>query len=172
MSQKNFNTNFRLIYAISIAAFLVLMLGCADSGHIKGLVPCEGTVLLNGAPLANASVLFTPSAEGQNQRSAAAVTDTKGKYKSITGTSSTGILPGTYKVTITKSAPATEADVKRIAEIGEKLKRGEEIEDNEAIVHYKSFTGKYASPQTSDLTIEVTNKGNKQQNFNLIVENE
>ena len=83
-----------------VAVALCLVAGC---GSDLGLVPVEGTVTLDGKPLANKSLLFTPElGEGP---SASAITDGSGKYELlavVTGTTSDvkGAVPGPYKVSV------------------------------------------------------------------------
>lgn len=87
------------------AALLVCLCisGCGGPGY--DLVPVEGTVTLNGKPLANKSLLFTP--ESGAGISASANSDGSGKYKLIaivTGVTEQqyGVPPGKYKVTVTE----------------------------------------------------------------------
>jgi hypothetical protein len=166
---KIFNLSFVICFVL---IFILLLLGCSGGG-IAGLVPCEGTITLNGQPLENATINFAPLATGQSDaRSAGAMTNSIGYYKLSTNLN-TGILPGEYKVTIIKSIPATEKDVQMIKEMSAAIEKNNgSIPDSydDVVVNYKSLTGQYANPQTSNLTVIIADKGNKQQNFDLVVE--
>jgi len=75
------------------AAILLTALALAGCG--SGLVPVEGTVLLDGQPLADAQVLFLPKSGG---RPAAGKTDAQGKFKLMTDRPDDGAQPGEYEV--------------------------------------------------------------------------
>jgi hypothetical protein len=159
------------VFGVCVAMTFVLLLSGCSGGGIAGLAPCEGVVSLNGKPLENASVTFIPTTTTSN-RSAGGMTDAQGHYKLFTNTS-TGILPGEYKVTITKSIPETEKDALLVKEMTIATEKNNGVipsSYDEVIVNFKSLTGKYADPKTSDLTVKITNKGNRQQNFNIITD--
>ncbi|MDR2642608.1 MAG: carboxypeptidase-like regulatory domain-containing protein [Planctomycetaceae bacterium] len=162
---KKFSLSFKISL---ITIFISLLLGCSGS-NISGLVPCEGTVQINGQPVENANVIFSPKTSG---RSAGGMTDNKGFYKLHTNVE-VGVLPGEYHVTIVKSVPATEKDAQLIREMQTAAEQNDGVVpsafDN-AVVNFKSLTGKYDNQKTSDLTVVIPDKGNKQQNFNLVVE--
>jgi hypothetical protein len=64
-------------------------------------VSVEGTVTLDGQPLANATVLLVPLEKGA--RATGTMTDEKGQYKLATPGNKAGIRPGKYKVMIAKN---------------------------------------------------------------------
>jgi hypothetical protein len=169
MKNKNNNKNFGLSFTFGVAViFILLLLGCSGNS-ISGLVPCSGTIKVNGQPLANANVTFASLTNG---RSAGGMTDNNGYYKLNTNLDS-GILPGEYKVTIIKSIPATAKDeqlIKEMNEAAEKNNGNIPSQYDDVIINYKSLTGKYANPKTSDLTVTISDNGNPQQNFDLVVD--
>src|SRR5262245_28148493 len=63
-----------------------------------GLVPVEGTVLLEYQPLADAQVLFLPKAGG---RPATGKTNAEGKFILTTNQLNDGVAPGEYQVAVT-----------------------------------------------------------------------
>lgn len=80
---------------------LGLMIGCGD-----GKIDTEsvvGVVTLDGAPLADAMVNFTPAVEGKGTPSYAK-TDAAGKYQlqTLLGNADAGTTPGEYIVTVSK----------------------------------------------------------------------
>jgi hypothetical protein len=71
------------------------MTGCGASG--PEIATVEGTVKLDGSPLANASVVFIPAAGG---RPAGARTDAAGHYQLNFSGGRKGAIPGKNKVRI------------------------------------------------------------------------
>ena len=79
---------------------MAMLLGCGDSGFPK-TYKVSGTVKLGGKPVDGALVTFQPSGEG---KSAVGSTNDKGEFKLSTFGPGDGAMPGSYKVTITKTA--------------------------------------------------------------------
>ena len=77
----------------------VSLAGCSNATTS----PVEGLVTFDGKPLAGAAVVFVPQGAG---RDATGQTDAAGRFEMSTFEPGDGVLPGTYKVTIT---PATGA---------------------------------------------------------------
>jgi len=76
------------------------LLGCSGgSGDRPKTVKAGGTVTLDGAPVEGATVSFVPQAAG---RSAVARTDSKGQFTLNTTNTIPGVMPGDYKVGISK----------------------------------------------------------------------
>ena len=84
-----------------LAAGLLLYSGCGGSG--LNLAPVEGVVTLNGAPVADAGVLFKP-AQGPF---AMGVTDAEGRF-TLTTANEEGALIGDHKVAISKVETLTK----------------------------------------------------------------
>jgi hypothetical protein len=173
MMKPIFHTNCGMalgsIFWIGVTMTFTLLLSGCSGGGIAGLVSCEGIVSLNGQPLENASVTFIPTT---GNRSAGGMTNAQGHYKLSTNLN-VGVLPGEYKVTITKSVPETEKDALLVQEMTAATEKNNGVipaSYDDVVVKYKSLTGKYGQQQNSDLIVTISNKGNKQQNFDLIVE--
>ncbi|MDR1924922.1 MAG: carboxypeptidase-like regulatory domain-containing protein [Planctomycetaceae bacterium] len=149
------------IFSIAVMLFCLSVInGCGYNG-LRGLVPVEGRVTLNGEPLADATVEFAPAELNGGQHGASGVTDASGRFVLKTNTESVGIAPGEYKVVVTKKDFATPLDKK----IFDKKSGGSrvEIDGKEVIniVKYKITTGKYGSYKKTDLKETVPAKGNK-----------
>ena len=90
-------------YILSISLFVLILFvaGCGGGSGLK-TYRVEGTVTLNGQPVADASLTFYPVS---GEHSGYAKTDASGKYKLSTnaGDAEAGIVPGEYTVTISKS---------------------------------------------------------------------
>ena len=83
-------------YAVPYLMVVVLAASTTGCGN-RGLGQVSGTVTLDGAPVADATVMFTPLGGG---RPAAGVTDASGKYTLIFDRSGTGAQLGEHVVEI------------------------------------------------------------------------
>src|SRR5262245_19140012 len=83
---------------------VVAVLGLAGCASQK-TTPVEGVVLLDGKPLAGASIQFVPQGAG---RDATGETDKSGQFVMSTFQPRDGVLPGSYKAVI--SPPTGVAD--------------------------------------------------------------
>ncbi len=100
---------------VCIVLATILLTGCGESG--PDVVPVEGTVTLDGKPLANKSLMFLPI-EGTSGHGAGGASDAEGKYTLravVPGATRDyeGAVPGRYRVnvfepTITGDVPAEE----------------------------------------------------------------
>jgi hypothetical protein len=92
-------------FAVLGAVLSLACLGCSDGGPELGSV--EGTVTMDGKPLPNALVTFSPVGEGS---ASTGVTDGDGHYE-LLYTDRRGALLGKHKVAVTtiKQAPVAAA---------------------------------------------------------------
>ena len=88
-----------LLFVLTVPA---LMPGCSD-GKLK-TYPVSGIVTMDGDPVADATVIFSPVKEGEGD-AAVGKTDEKGEYKLQTssGRADAGTTPGEYVVMIKKT---------------------------------------------------------------------
>ena len=89
-------------FAVGLLSAATLMAGCrGDSPPERPPVtPVNGTVLLNGAPVDGATIVFKPmDATGQP---AVALSDSQGNFVTTTYTTGDGLRPGTYRVGVSK----------------------------------------------------------------------
>lgn len=93
------------------------MAGCGGSSAPEGLINVYGNVTLDGEPLPNATVIFTPVEGG---RPAAGVTDSGGDYELEYSAGTEGALPGKYQVSISTATTETNDEGEDV-EIPEKL---------------------------------------------------
>jgi hypothetical protein len=92
----------------------VCLVGTAGCGARP--VPVKGIVIFDDKPLANAAVEFHPEAAGG--RDATGFTDANGAFELTTLRSKDGALPGSYKVTVRFSEPASiPVDMKTAASV-------------------------------------------------------
>jgi hypothetical protein len=93
-----------------VSVLLLLPVGCGKSNY----APVSGRITVNGQPLANAAVLFSPvPAQGSSSAGlgSGATTDSDGRYTLlITGTTTKGAVIGKHKVQVTLIDDRDSAD--------------------------------------------------------------
>jgi uncharacterized lipoprotein NlpE involved in copper resistance len=140
---------------IFISLFIVLCtLGCNNKSQIEGLVPVKGVVFYDGKPLDGAIVNFIPNSP--DKRSAVGTTDAAGKFGLTTLHSNDGVLPGEYKVTVSKMS-YPENNESLTDDQSAKLK-----DDIKSLIPVR-----YSIPANSGLTATVSDKGVMNLKFEL-----
>jgi hypothetical protein len=122
------------------ASISVLSPGC--NRNELNLAPVEGVVTFNGAPLADAGVLFSPN-RPQMGPPASGTTDAEGRFTLIT-VNSPGAAIGDHRVAISKEETITIPQ-----------KRGFPLYQTKRYIPEK-----YADPATSELTAAVQDDDN------------
>ena len=91
-----------------LGLFPLLFAGCSGASAASsegGAVPAAGAILLDGQPLEGGLVTFVP-ASGTGGNGASGTTDASGRYELASldpgGTPVPGILPGKYKVIVSR----------------------------------------------------------------------
>lgn len=85
----------------AVACGTLLLAGCGSGASGPELADVRGTVTLDGKPVADAVVIFTPILQGSEEaRPAQATTDGHGRYELRYSTTRSGARPGKYKVTV------------------------------------------------------------------------
>jgi hypothetical protein len=148
---------YRLIWIkvfLLVAVFALGTTGCPKSGLNTEYV--EGTVMMDGKPLDNANISFSPVTEGQGTP-AVGVTDANGKYVLTAmqgGRDGRGTTPGQYNVSVFKEIATKHYTDEEMAEL---VRR--EIPPDWG---YKVVVPeKYTNPKKSGLTFEVKKGKNK-----------
>lgn len=129
---------------LRFAAFCVapiLLMGCGGSDRAD-TVAVTGVVTVDGNPIENASVTFTPEAG----RSATGTTDSEGKFKLTTYESDDGAIVGKHQISIAFSPSSDDVPSNDPAEM-KKAKNKNPIPE------------KYGSASTSGLAEEVKASG-------------
>ena len=162
---------FRLIvdmlrkYAFAgVYLVLVFALGCGSGGEPVNYV--EGTVSMDGAPLADATVSFSPIAGGTG-KAAVGMTDAKGVFKlsPVQGAVGAGASAGDYEVSIVKDAKAAVEDPEAWKT---DPNYGKETTSPTAVAEIKSeVPAGYSSPSTSGLVATVKSGSNTGIKFEL-----
>ncbi|MDR2169851.1 MAG: hypothetical protein LBP59_06900 [Planctomycetaceae bacterium] len=91
----------RKLNCVLLLMFFVLAFGCGGRNIGDGKV--TGIVTLDGSPLVNASIIFSPI-DGQGLTSMGS-TDSSGKYEIFYADKKNGAIPGRYKVILTTEQP-------------------------------------------------------------------
>ncbi|MHB9081972.1 MAG: hypothetical protein ACYC3X_31290 [Pirellulaceae bacterium] len=91
----------------SVLAGLLVCVGCGEKAGVSGTVPVTGLVMLDGKPVAGASVTFSPT--GKGGRAAVGTTDAEGRYTLTTMKPGDGAIPGSYNVAISKTVAGAAA---------------------------------------------------------------
>jgi len=133
------------------ACFVVFALAFAGCGGTR-TTPVEGVVLLDGKPLAGASIQFVPQEKG---RQATAETNANGQFAMSTQEPRDGVMPGTYKVVI--SPPNGPADTAQYASADQAMAAAMKAPAKKAAA--PPFPQKYSRPDQTPLTQEVPVKG-------------
>ncbi|MCI0458408.1 MAG: carboxypeptidase-like regulatory domain-containing protein [Gemmataceae bacterium] len=96
---------------------VVLAVGCGGSGD-SSAVPVNGIVTLDGAPLDGATVVFIPEDKAAREGTTGghAKTGTDGKFVILGTKGQSGLAPGQYKVTVSKTKFYEEPPVGAIVE--------------------------------------------------------
>lgn len=152
-------------YALaSVSLVLVFALGCGSSGEPVNFV--QGTVTMDGVPLADATVSFSPMAGGTG-KAAVGMTDAKGVFKlsPVQGAVGSGASAGDYEVSITKDAKAAEEDPEAWKT---DPNYGKETTSPTAVAKIKSEVPvAYSNPSTSGLVATVKPGSNSGIKFEL-----
>jgi len=127
--------------AVFAAALCMWAGGCGSGG--PELVPLTGTVTLDGEPVEGASVTFMPQFTGQP---ATGTTDVTGKFSLRTHPHGEGVMPGKHKVTVQKM------EISGLLPDDQGLSGGIAPGGIQETWHTPK---RYASPETSDLVVEV-----------------
>lgn len=125
-----------------ICLLLLFLVGCGESRT----TPVEGVVLLDGQPLANASIQFVPNGSG---RDATGATNERGEFSMSTFDPNDGVAPGSYKVVI--SPPLGEVDTTKYSSAADAMSAAAQARP----APKSTFPKKFTTPSETPLTQEV-----------------
>jgi hypothetical protein len=131
-----------------LLAFVVAVAGCGRSGP----VPVRGKVMLDGKPLAGASVQFIPQQPGG--RDATGSTDANGVFRLSTLHRNDGAFPGKYKVVVQPPAPMVLGAPAATPDDAQRAAAGSKTQTPAVIV-----PPKYSQPDQTVLVQEVPTGG-------------
>lgn len=141
----------RFIFSAICLMIGSMLVGCSGADR-PDLVEIEGTVTLDGEPLADAQIIFqTADPDSPYQRPASGKTDASGKFTMATYGNAEGVPLGAYRVGVIKK--------ELVGELPEDY-NPEDITQSNKPIKYKWLTPReYANPEDSGLTVEVTSDG-------------
>jgi hypothetical protein len=122
---------------------IVVMMGCGGRGDAKpiaNLVPCHGTVTLDGKPLNHGTVGFAPVVANAGQPAVGAIKN--GRFVMSTTVSAPGVVIGKYHVSVQSLEQETKVNSSSPTDM---LKRPTSL-----------IPSKYNEIKTSGLDVEVT----------------
>jgi hypothetical protein len=134
-----------LLACFALSATGLVAAGCADVSDIAHTVSASGVLTHQGQPLANYSVILQP-AEGE--RGATGETDEHGHFVLGTNGAGDGAPPGKHRVAI--------------AYLGPPNSRPDGQNNFKAPQPKVKLAPKYASPETSGLTVDVPASGSSE----------
>jgi len=157
------NSRFSFFFAASIG--LLVLNGC-NGPRLPETSPVDGTVLYQGKPVENATVIFSRGSRSMaNGEVAMGKTDAEGKFILTTHVGSEadvkGAVPGQYQVTVSKHIPPpgmSESEYQAKAEAVNKIAEegGMATPDQQLPETVEMFPAKYSAAGQSEITAEVT----------------
>ena len=149
----------RDVVLLSLCFVVLLSSGC-NKKRMKGLVPAQGVVTLNGEPVAGAMIMFTPVQIGTEAVAASTTTDEKGAFK----------MTGDYNVTVVKDefqGGLTLEQARVNSQNPDEARKQGSVEEA-TVIHYLPV--KYADMNTTDLKVSIPAGGQK--NLEIALERE
>lgn len=137
----------------------MLLIGCGpvDDG-LPRTVEASGVVTIDGNPLEGGAIVLM---QDDGKYFARGISDSRGRFSLDAFESKTGAVPGTYKMTISKTVTvdkATPASTpKGLAEDQEHAAEGEPDRANASWVN--DLPSKYSNPTTSGLQVVIPEDG-------------
>lgn len=151
---------------VSTAAMLAAVCSGCNSNSL-GTVEAGGTVTYRGEPLAGATVTLIPQA---GQRAAAGISDASGQFRVTTLLAGDGAMPGSYKVTVTKTQESAVPKTTQEMSLDEMRKIEQQMIGKApppGVEPVNLLPIKYKSDTTTPLSCEVSASGNNNFQFDL-----
>lgn len=148
---KPTNPTRRICALLGVIGLFSLGLGCSGGENLPPVYPASGTVLLNGAPLEGATVVFRDAAG--TARPATAVTDAQGNFRLSTYGTKDGAVAGSHIVTVSKNVSTSGSN--------ESVSMEEAVEagSQDAPKVSSEVPPQYSNPNQTPLKYEVTEDG-------------
>lgn len=137
---------------VLVATLVLALAGCGGSG-LPDVVRVKGRVTLDGEPVEGAEVVFVGT--GDDNHPARGTTDADGEFVLSTyvdpRNNPTGIVPGTYRVTVTRVRPLYPdlPEEERNARIAADMEQGKPTTGE------NDLPNRYANPDTSGFEFEI-----------------
>ena len=139
-----------------LVAVLLVAGGCSGGGNLPRTVPARGVVTLDGKPVEAAQVVLVPDPPGTGAVGGFGASDTNGRFSLRAFDAKDGVIPGAYKVQVSKTirtkldgpAPAT-------------------MDGGDNVKYEFGVPGKYTGIETSGLSCKIADNGNTDLKFEL-----
>ncbi|HWL06794.1 MAG TPA: carboxypeptidase-like regulatory domain-containing protein [Planctomicrobium sp.] len=95
------------VFLFAVIGITTILAGCYQNTGALKLVPVQGTILLDGIPIAEASVTFIP----ERGPIARGVTDENGRFSLTTKRKDDGVIPGHHQVVVSKLKQVSPSDI-------------------------------------------------------------
>lgn len=148
----------RIFLGFLFLAGTVAWIGCTGQAGIEGTIRVTGTVLYQGQPVENATVVFAPEGQG---RAASGQTDSRGRFQLTTLSANDGALPGKYQVAVSKIEVIGAMSEEESLAYVEKHGKPPEV------IHKSLLPEQFKTPDTSGLAVEVIKGGKNDFTFDL-----
>ena len=153
--------NYGFVKVLPVIILVGAIVGCSGDGTAgrKPTHAVQGTVTLAGAPVAGATVMFTPA--GSDQRVATGKTDDDGKYTLTTYDTGDGAIVGEYRVLVIRSEKKEDTGAKVTDHDAFQKARSKGDDPTSTAAHDaaekasgsgSNLPGKYADVESTDLT--------------------
>lgn len=150
----------KYLYAfLGMVVLVGSMSGCGDP-RAQGLVPAAGTLYYDDKPLGGAMIVFHNEAD-QSKQGGSAFTNQDGSFALNMFKKGDGTFPGTYKVTVSKIKvvyPISDEELAKLELQGRSPPPGKSLNE---------LPDMYGDKNSTDITIEIPTKGNKQLRIDL-----
>lgn len=143
-------------WGVAAAVLLVMLAGPGCGYRRPALSQPQGTLTLDGEPVAGASVMLVPLEPG---RSVAGVSDQRGRLSFSTYGSNDGVPQGRYKAVVSKLVPTKQAA--RKLEAARARQSAAEDAADEVMVELQDddyenlLPSRYAAAATTDLVVTI-----------------
>jgi hypothetical protein len=139
-----------------LATALIVVAGCGRGGNLPRTVPARGTVTLDGKPIEAAQVVLVPDPEVPGAYGGFGASDASGSFSLRAFDAKDGVIPGNYKVQISKTlqtklegpAPST-------------------LDGGDNVVYEFGVPGRYTGVETSGLKCTIPDNGITDLKFEL-----
>lgn len=138
---------------------LMACLGCGEvDDGLPRTVKAAGVVTCDGQPLEGASIVLM---QDSGTNFARGISDARGRFSLAAYETKSGAVPGTYKVTVSKTVTIEKATPSQVpttlAADSQHAAEGDEGRGNASWVN--DLPAKYNSPVTSGLTVTIPEEG-------------
>lgn len=143
--------------AFCLGLIVLTLSGCSSSDNAEdnrpARVPVSGTISYNNAPVAGATVIFSPVIT--SGKAASGVTDSSGRYTLTSYGNEDGAVPGDYEVMVMK----VKTKQSQVVDVDNPAYQAPPAVDAKTPAPESLIPQKYSNPKTSGLRATVPSEG-------------